>query len=163
MPLDALASDRLDSLGRGYPRPQLRRAVWYSLNGEWEFALDPDARWSDPAAVHWASRIRVPFSPETAASGLSNTGFYRACWYRRRIVRPPLADHERLVLHFGAAFVGPLHHWHYDTFQVVWQDRILGTWLVTFILNQDGDVAKLTIPELSEFTRVAEDVGGPTD
>jgi beta-galactosidase/beta-glucuronidase len=102
MPLDALASDRLDSLGRGYPRPQLRRAAWYSLNGEWEFALDPDARWSDPAAVHWASRIRVPFSPETAASGLSDTGFYRACWYRRRIARPPLGEHERLVLHFGA-------------------------------------------------------------
>jgi len=72
-------------------------------------------------------------------------------------------EHEQLMLHFGAAFVGALQHWHYDTFQVIWQDRILGTWLVTFILNQDGDVAKLTIPQLTEFTRVAEDVGGTTD
>src|SRR4051794_27474237 len=29
-----------------HPRPQLRRRDWQSLDGEWAFALDPDARWS---------------------------------------------------------------------------------------------------------------------
>ena len=27
----------------GYPRPQLERAEWFDLDGEWEFALDPEA------------------------------------------------------------------------------------------------------------------------
>ena len=32
----------------GYPRPQLRRAHWTSLNGPWEFALDVHGEWSRP-------------------------------------------------------------------------------------------------------------------
>ena len=31
-----------DSLGFGYPRPQMRRD-WESLNGEWRFAVDENA------------------------------------------------------------------------------------------------------------------------
>jgi beta-galactosidase/beta-glucuronidase len=88
--------------GRGYPRPQLRRADWVSLDGPWEFALDPDAAWSHPGQVAFDRTIRVPFSPETPASGIGDTGLYRACWYRRRVTRPPLAAGERLHLHFGA-------------------------------------------------------------
>ena len=47
---------------RGYPRPQLCRAGWYPLNGEWDFALDPSAQWDAPDNVKWSSRIRVPFA-----------------------------------------------------------------------------------------------------
>lgn len=86
----------------GYPRPQLRRAEWILLNGRWDFAFDPDARWRSPAEVAWRSSIEVPFSPETPLSGLSETGFFRACWYRRLLETPPLQDGERLILHFGA-------------------------------------------------------------
>ena len=25
-----------------YPRPQFKRAEWFTLNGEWEFAFDDD-------------------------------------------------------------------------------------------------------------------------
>jgi beta-galactosidase/beta-glucuronidase len=86
----------------GYPRPQLRRDKWLSLDGQWEFALDPQSRWTRPDAVAWTQGIRVPFAPETSASGIGNTTFYRTCWYRRTFEPPALAPGERLLLHFGA-------------------------------------------------------------
>ena len=86
----------------GYPRPQLRRLTWTSLNGTWQFALDPDAEWIQPDQVIWNATIEVPFSPETPASGIANTGFYSGCWYRRTFEAPPLPDGQRLMLHFGA-------------------------------------------------------------
>ena len=85
-----------------YPRPQLERAEWMCLNGAWDFALDPEAVWTRPAQVAWNATITVPFSPETEASGIGDTGFYRACWYRRTFDPPQMADGERLLLHFGA-------------------------------------------------------------
>jgi beta-galactosidase/beta-glucuronidase len=86
----------------GYPRPQLERAEWFSLDGDWDFALDPEARWKLPREVHWNRRIRVPFSPETPASGVGDTGFYRTCWYRREFEAPRLDPGQRLLLHFAA-------------------------------------------------------------
>ena len=101
MHLHQLSSDDLDEWGRGYPRPQLRRNNWYSLNGEWDFALDATGSWRGPADVQWHARVRVPFSPETAASGIANTGFYRSCWYRRRVYVPSAPGHKAM-LRFGA-------------------------------------------------------------
>jgi beta-galactosidase/beta-glucuronidase len=91
-----------DSHGRGYPRPQLTRSPWYSLNGEWEFALDPHARCRTPADVVWDRRITVPFAPETPASGIDECSFFQACWYRRAVVLPPVPPGGRICLHFGA-------------------------------------------------------------
>jgi len=87
----------------GYPRPLLQRDGWATLDGRWQFALDRDARWSRPADVRWEGRtIEVPFSPETEASGVAETGFFEACWYRRTFTPPSLPDGARLILHFGA-------------------------------------------------------------
>jgi len=86
----------------GYPRPQLERAEWISLNGEWEFMLDPDGRYSRPDEPEWTARIVVPFSPETPAGGIGYTGFVRMCWYRRQFAAPRVAPGDRLLLHFGA-------------------------------------------------------------
>src|SRR4051794_20972554 len=86
----------------GYPRPQLERTQWTNLNGQWDFALDPDGIWHAPAEINWNSAINVPFTPETPASGIGNTGFYRACWYRRTVEGPKLNAGQRLLLHFGA-------------------------------------------------------------
>jgi beta-galactosidase/beta-glucuronidase len=97
-----LASSAVDHLGRGYPRPQLRREHWWSLNGTWDFAIDAGGVWRLPEEVVWNGRIQVPFAPETAASGVANRGFYRACWYRRQVPLPGCANGERLILHFGA-------------------------------------------------------------
>ncbi|MFO0847218.1 MAG: glycoside hydrolase family 2 TIM barrel-domain containing protein [Gemmataceae bacterium] len=85
-----------------HPRPQHRRREWASLDGEWQFALDPDARWAAPWQVGWDRTIRVPFAPETAASGVGDPGFYKACWYKRTVPPPELSPGDRLHLHFGA-------------------------------------------------------------
>jgi hypothetical protein len=86
----------------GYPRPQLQRKDWLSLNGPWDFALDVDGTWSHPSDVQWNATIQVPFSPETQRSGVGHPGFYRVCWYRRilNIAPPPIG--KRVLLHFGA-------------------------------------------------------------
>jgi beta-galactosidase/beta-glucuronidase len=102
MPLAVIPSTQLDAEGRAYPRPQLRRPAWISLNGIWEFALDPDGRWHGADEVDWSGRIRVPFAPEARLSGVAHTGFFRACWYRRRCELPSRANGERWLLHFGA-------------------------------------------------------------
>jgi beta-galactosidase/beta-glucuronidase len=85
-----------------YPRPQLRRAEWTSLDGAWEFSLDPEAGWTLPEEPPFEGRVLVPFSPETPASGVGNTGFYRACWYRRQFQAAPQKPGDRILLHFGA-------------------------------------------------------------
>jgi beta-galactosidase/beta-glucuronidase len=101
MPISATPSDALDPHGRAYPRPQLRRGAWYSLNGMWDFAFDPDGVW-DRTEVDWSERIRVPFAPEAPLSGVGHTGLFRVCWYRTHCELPPRDARERWMLHFGA-------------------------------------------------------------
>ncbi|MFK3737537.1 glycoside hydrolase family 2 TIM barrel-domain containing protein [Massilia sp. TN1-12] len=88
-----------------YPRPQLRRAAWRSLDGPWQAMLDDDARLVDPSEVTFDRTIIVPYPPEARASGVHDTGYRRRVWYRRAIQLDPAmvpAAGERLVLHFGA-------------------------------------------------------------
>src|SRR5687767_6534513 len=86
----------------GYPRPLLRRHEWLSLNGPWEFALDPDGTVVNREQVVFDRTIEVPFSPETRQSGIADTDLYKACWYRRRFEVPAFPPDQRLLLHFGA-------------------------------------------------------------
>src|SRR3954453_20422031 len=85
-----------------YPRPLRRRDEWASLNGTWDFALDPDGRWTTPDEIPWSASIRVPFAPECPASGIGVTDFFRACWYRRRFDPPARQPGDHVLLHFGA-------------------------------------------------------------
>jgi beta-galactosidase/beta-glucuronidase len=55
-----------------------------------------------PEDVLWGSRINVPFAPETEASGIGDTSFFCAVWYRRTFASPALKADENLILHFGA-------------------------------------------------------------
>jgi beta-galactosidase/beta-glucuronidase len=97
------SAETLERPGRhGYPRPQLRRQDWTSLNGMWEFAIDPEGVWFHPNDVHWNSRIQVPFAPETPASGIGNNSFFRVAWYRKTIDFDPVPSGTRVLLHFGA-------------------------------------------------------------
>ena len=91
-----------DPAAHGYPRPQLERSNWSSLNGRWAFALDPEGRWREPSDVVFDREITVPFSPETPASRVVEKDFFLACWYRRTFDAPALKPGERLLLHFGA-------------------------------------------------------------
>jgi beta-galactosidase/beta-glucuronidase len=84
-----------------YPRPQLVREQWQSLNGPWEFEFDDEQRFrlpSDP--IPWSRRINVPFAPECELSGVADTGFHPVCWYRRTFSLDSRG--ARTILHFGA-------------------------------------------------------------
>src|SRR5262245_36166231 len=74
----------------GYPRPQLRREQWRSLNGPWDFAIDYEGEATHPDQIAFESQIIVPFSPESPRSGVGDTGLYKACWYRRRLTVAPV-------------------------------------------------------------------------
>lgn len=91
----------MPAMSPDYPRPLLRRKNWQSLNGPWDFALDPAARWQRPADVEWTHQILVPFAPETPLSGIGFEGFSRAFWYRRKFEIAALSA-EKLLLHFEA-------------------------------------------------------------
>jgi beta-galactosidase/beta-glucuronidase len=88
--------------GGTHPRPQLTRAQWWTLDGDWDFALDRPAVWKRPDEVPWNATIRVPFAPETQKSGIGDASFYNACWYRVSFEAPRLEPEQRLFLRFGA-------------------------------------------------------------
>src|SRR4051794_23795487 len=88
-----------------YPRPQLRRREWLSLDGEWKFAFDDELRHRVPSSIkHWPLRIEVPYAPECTRSGIGDTNFHQACWYEREfeLTQDKLAEGSRVLLHFGA-------------------------------------------------------------
>ncbi|MFL6197183.1 MAG: glycoside hydrolase family 2 protein [Thermoanaerobaculia bacterium] len=140
----------------GHPRPMLQRNSWTSLNGPWDFVLDPDARWRTPPEVRWNGTIIVPFAPESAASGIGDTGFYRRCWYRRTFEAQALRRGERLLLHFGAVdwgatvwFNGALalcHEGGYTPFSVDVTDLMVPGTEQTVIVRADDDPADLAKP-----------------
>src|SRR5438067_9350679 len=115
----------------------LERKEWFSLDGEWEFALDPDGL-GKPSRNDYDGKIRVPFSPETQASGIGNTGFYCACWYRRQFNAPELKAGEHLLLHFGAVD-HRAHVWVNGQFCVVHEGGYTPFHAdITNLLNRDG-------------------------
>ncbi|WP_425258897.1 glycoside hydrolase family 2 protein [Rubrivivax sp. RP6-9] len=84
-----------------YPRPQLVRPQWICLNGPWRFCHDDEQCHASPRDVaHWPLQINVPFAPESAASGVGDTGFHSVCWYERDFDCLPADD--RVILRFGA-------------------------------------------------------------
>jgi len=86
----------------GHPRPQLRREECWLLDGDWDFAFDRERRFEHPDDVVWDRTIVVPFAPETPRSGIGDTGYTPACWYRRRLAAPQHEAGHRVLLHFGA-------------------------------------------------------------
>jgi CubicO group peptidase (beta-lactamase class C family) len=44
----------------------------------------------------------------------------------------------KLALQYGAAFVGTLEHWHYNTFRATWKAAWRAPELVTFVVDEDG-------------------------
>lgn len=67
MPRLADIEDRA-SLLNAHPSPTFARPGWVSLDGDWEFALGTTG--DDPLALTYDRSIRVPFAPESAASGI---------------------------------------------------------------------------------------------
>lgn len=102
------------TLDGSYPRPQLVRSNWSSLDGIWSFGYDDADQglvqgWfgEDSSAVAEFDRdIVVPFPPESIASGVNDSSFHPVVWYRRFIGEVDLprrpSPSERVLLHFGA-------------------------------------------------------------
>jgi len=94
-----------------HPRPQLVRSGWSDLTGRWGFALDEGdvglrEQWFAPGQLAdeaFGKTIVVPYPPESAASGIGDTGFHPIVWYRRVLdPLPATAATSRWILHFGA-------------------------------------------------------------
>ena len=99
-----------------YPRPQMRRNSYLNLNGRWEYAITD----SDESPRRWDGTILVPFSPESALSGVGRSlqpG--QTLWYRREVIVPQgfIPTDGRLLLHFGAVD---------QEAAVYWNGRLLG-------------------------------------
>lgn len=90
-----------------YPRPDLVRADWHTLNGRWEFEFDDADRgiaqgWYK-ANKPFSRTIIVPFAFQAKLSGIGDTSFHDIIWYRRTIRIPQsFRDPKRVMLNFGA-------------------------------------------------------------
>src|SRR5215472_8987629 len=82
-----------------YPRPQMVRSNWLSLNGVWQF--QPGAT-NDPVPVGQtlSSQILVPYPMESAISGVME--YHAFSWYRRTFTVPAGWSGQRIILHLDA-------------------------------------------------------------
>ena len=82
-----------------YPRPQMVRQRWQSLNGFWDYALNGKA--APPES--YTEKILVPYPMESALSGVAHpTAPESRLWYRRFFTVPAAWKGQRILLHFGA-------------------------------------------------------------
>ena len=90
-----------DHVLQEYPRPLLQRESYVNLNGYWDYAFTKKCR--KPAK--YDGRILVPFSPESALSGVGRQlQPEEYLWYRKKLYvdTEKLRAGFRLILHFGA-------------------------------------------------------------
>lgn len=87
-----------------YPRPQLVREGWKSLDGRWSFEFDDE---DVGEKEMWFQRqegrrdIFVPYAYETAKSGIGDPCFHPVVWYWKKVSIEDWYEKGRhLVLHF---------------------------------------------------------------
>jgi len=89
-----------------HPRPDLERAEWVNLNGDWSFRFDKDGkgegeRWFESAPAGFPLKIRVPFPWGSKLSGVSDEA--DVAWYARSIRVPESWKGKRVFLVVGAS------------------------------------------------------------
>lgn len=83
-----------------YPRPQMVRADWLNLNGEWDYAIMATAT---GMPVNFQGKILVPFAVDSVLSGVQQKlEETNTLWYRRRVDLPAAWRGQRVRVHFGA-------------------------------------------------------------
>ena len=102
-PLTTIWGENLDAshILSEYPRPQLRREQFISLNGLWDYAVTNN----DLFPSSFDGKILVPFSPEAPLSGVGHIlQPLETLWYRTSIFSndQKVKQGMRLLLHFGA-------------------------------------------------------------
>lgn len=88
-----------------HPKPQMQRADWQNLNGEWDFAFDfgrsgVDRRFYERDGLD--RKIQVPFCPESELSGIGYKDFIPAVWYQKKVELTAGQLKGIVRLHFGA-------------------------------------------------------------
>lgn len=126
-----------------YPRPLLQRESYVNLNGRWEYAFTDEM--AEPE--YYDGQILVPFSPESALSGVKRQlmpGQY--LWYRRQ-VQVEKAEGERILLHFGAV----------DQACKVWLNGVLVCRHVGGYLPFEADITKAAVEGENILTVAVQD------
>ena len=91
-----------------YPRPQLVRSEWQSLNGLWKYAIrkneHPASNTKHPILKEeWDGEILVPFCIESSLSGIMKpVQPESALWYQRTFTVPEKWKRKRIRLNFEA-------------------------------------------------------------
>lgn len=116
-----------------YPRPQLVRADWMNLNGNWEFKSGASGD-AVPVNQNLGGSILVPFPPQSTLSGVVK--HFERMWYRRTFIVPTQWTGKRVLLHFGAIdweseiFINGtsmgIHKGGYDEFSYDITDQLVG-------------------------------------
>ena len=82
-----------------YPRPQLERASWLNLNGQWQYEQGQPGE-APPFGQNLAQTILVPFPVESPLSGIAREDNWG--WYRRLFTVPASWAGSHVILNFGA-------------------------------------------------------------
>ncbi|MDE7079648.1 MAG: glycoside hydrolase family 2 [Clostridia bacterium] len=92
-------SDKIDT--SQYPRPQMQRQNWQSLDGEWDLKIVKGNLSTNIADIDFDLKIRVPFSPESILSGVKRvTTPDEVLIYKTNFKR--IEEDKIALLHFGA-------------------------------------------------------------
>lgn len=83
-----------------YPRPQLERSDWMSLNGVYNYAIkDSNCEWVD----NFDGEIVVPFAVESMLSGVEKTLLpSQRLWYKKSFTIPENMKGKNIIINFGA-------------------------------------------------------------
>lgn len=83
-----------------YPRPQLVRSDWMSLNGEWDFAL---MHTHSEIPKEYDKKIVVPYCVESYLSKVQEKVLPQdQMWYRKCFSMPESWNNKKIMLHFDA-------------------------------------------------------------